>query len=115
MDFKIIAVDFDGTLCTNKWPDIGEPNLSIIEWLKQAQLTGNKLILWTCRTGEMLNEALGWCLDHGLYFDAINCNVPESIARFGGDSRKVFADLYIDDKSLAIRAEEWILKGDQNG
>ena len=23
MDFKIIAVDFDGTLCEGKWPDIG--------------------------------------------------------------------------------------------
>ena len=22
---KIIAVDFDGTLCENNWPEIGEP------------------------------------------------------------------------------------------
>ena len=115
MDFKIIAVDFDGTLCTNNWPDIGEPNLSLIEWLKQEALTGTKLILWTCRTGEMLDSARDWCALHGLYFDAVNSNVPEAIERFGGDSRKIFADLYIDDKALTIQAEKWILKGGQNG
>lgn len=26
MNSKIIAVDFDGTLCENKWPEIGEAN-----------------------------------------------------------------------------------------
>lgn len=68
MDFEIIAVDFDGTLCTNKWPDIGVPNLTLIEWLKQEALHGTRLILWTCRDGEMLEQAKAWCADHGLYF-----------------------------------------------
>lgn len=111
MDFKIIAVDFDGTLCTNKWPDIGTPNLSFIEWLKQTALTGTKLILWTCRTGEMLDSAVQWCEQHGLYFDAINDNIPEATERFGSNSRKVFADVYMDDKAVAILAEQWVLDG----
>lgn len=115
MDFKIIAVDFDDTLCTNRWPDIGEPNMSLIEWLKQEALAGTKLILWTCRTGEMLDSAVQWCADHDLYFDAINDNIPESTERFGSNSRKVFAHTYIDDKAIQIRAEEWILNGGQNG
>lgn len=114
MNFKIIAVDFDGTLCVNNWPDIGEPNIALIEWLKQESLIGNKLILWTCRTDEMLKQAEVWCADHGLYFDAINVNIPESIELFGSDCRKVFADIYIDDKALSICAEDWkIIKGEK--
>lgn len=46
---KIIAVDFDGTLCENKWPEIGEPKCAMISKLKKEQLAGAKLILWTCR------------------------------------------------------------------
>lgn len=109
MDFKIIAVDFDGTLCTNAWPEIGKPNLSVIEWLKRQSLHGVKLILWTCRDGVMLDNAVAWCNEQGLHFDAINDNVPEATALFGSNSRKVFADMYIDDKALQIRAEEWII------
>ena len=58
-----------------------------------------KLVLWTCRAGYALKRAVEWCGDHGLIFDAVNENLPESVARFGGDSRKIFADVYMDDKS----------------
>ena len=34
---NIIAVDFDGTLCENKFPEIGEPNKPIIDYLKKKQ------------------------------------------------------------------------------
>lgn len=108
MNFKIIAVDFDGTLCTNRWPDIGEPNASLIKCLKQEALSGTKLILWTCRTGDLLDEACAWCTNQGLYFDAVNDNIPEAASLFGGDSRKVFAHLYLDDKALTINADTCI-------
>lgn len=94
---RIIAVDFDGTLCENKWPYAGKPNLWLIKYLQQAQRNGNKLILWTCRTKKNLKYAVNWCKEQGLIFDAVNRNLKESIKRFGGDSRKVFADIYIDD------------------
>jgi hydroxymethylpyrimidine pyrophosphatase-like HAD family hydrolase len=96
---KIIAVDFDGTLCKDAWPEIGTPNEWLIRNLIQSREDGHSVILWTCRTGEMLEKAVQWCNHKGLIFDAINENVPESIERFGGDSRKVFADVYIDDKA----------------
>ena len=95
---KIIAVDFDGTLCENKWPEIGEPNEELIQYLKKEQAAGAKLILWTCRTGKMLYNAVAFCAEHDLIFDIVNRNLPESIERFGDDCRKVFADEYIDDK-----------------
>lgn len=96
---KIIAVDFDGTLCDNQWPDIGAPNRNVIMYLKDQQAKGAKVILWTCRSAELLDEAIAWCKDQGLIFDAVNENVPEAIEHFGGDSRKIYADEYIDDKS----------------
>ena len=95
----IIAVDFDGTLCENAFPEIGKPNAYLIYSLKGKQLLGDKLILWTCRTGECLMKAIDFCSNYGLYFDAINENLPETLEMFGGDSRKIHADIYIDDKS----------------
>ena len=58
---KIIAVDFDGTLCRNKWPKIGEPNGELIRYLKEEKKQGARLILWTCREGKQLEEALEFC------------------------------------------------------
>lgn len=71
---KIIAVDFDGCLCVKKWPDIGAPNWDAINELIRRKADGDKVILWTCRTGQQLEDAILWCLNHGLKFDAINDN-----------------------------------------
>lgn len=97
MDFKVIAVDFDGTLCENNWPDIGMPNYDMMDYLINEQTNGAKLILWTCRTGVRLSDAISWCWSNNLFFDAVNENIPEAIFEFGEDTRKVFADEYIDD------------------
>lgn len=101
MNSKIIAVDFDGTLCENNWPEIGKPNEKLIEYLRNvsANGAGAKLILWTCRTGELLQNAIDWCSERLLYFDAVNENLPETIEWMGGDSRKIYADEYIDDRN----------------
>lgn len=75
MNFKIIAVDFDGTLCENKWPAIGEPNTELIDYLKTEMDRGSKLILWTCRSDGELYDAVEWCTKHGFIFDSINKNL----------------------------------------
>ena len=95
---KIIAVDFDGTLCKNEWPGIGEANRELINYLNERRSEGAKLILWTCRCCEKLLAALSWCREQGLEFDAVNSNLPEMIEEFGSDSRKIFAHEYIDDR-----------------
>lgn len=101
MPGKIIAVDFDGTLCSNEWPYIGTANAYLINILIRLQQTkGCKLILWTCRTGQHLEDAVEWCKKRGLIFDAINENLSEMIEVFGGDTRKIVADYYLDDKSV---------------
>ena len=99
---QVIAVDFDGVLCGSAWPDVGEPNRRIIRALRERQKAGVKLILWTCREGGLLSEAVGWSKAHGLLFDAVNENLPERIAQYGGDCRKISADLYLDDKALSV-------------
>jgi hypothetical protein len=99
VNYKVIAVDFDGTLFEDKWPEIGEPNTALIDYLKKRQEQGDKLILWTCRCGDDLDAAVKKCEAHGLIFDAVNENLPEAIEIFGNDSRKIFAHEYIDDKN----------------
>lgn len=102
MNSKIIAVDFDGTLCENKWPEIGEANEDMIYYLRKRQAEGDKLILWTCRVGDMLRKAINWCYNYGLIFNAVNENLPEIIDSFGSDTRKIFANEYIDDRNRLI-------------
>ena len=65
---SVYAIDFDGTLCTNTYPEIGEPKFAVIERLIALRACGNKLILNTCREGELLKKAKLWCAVHGLTF-----------------------------------------------
>lgn len=100
MSDHIIAVDFDGTLCENAWPGIGPARAGVIDYVLGQQMTGARLILWTNRVGERLDEAVRWCATLGIAFDAVNENLPEIVQAFGGDTRKVFADEYLDDKAV---------------
>jgi hypothetical protein len=98
-----IAVDFDGTIVEHKYPAIGKEKPFAIETLKQLADEGNKLILWTSRDGELLQEALDFCHKRGLDFYGVNSNQPVGSlfeGRAGSTSVKVVADVYIDDKNL---------------
>lgn len=100
-DIEHIAVDFDGTLCSDEFPEIGRPNTYLISLLKRLKADyGVKLILWTNREGELLEKAVKACEGWGITFDAVNANLPERMAKYGNDCRKVGADLYIDDKAI---------------
>lgn len=97
----IIAIDFDGTICQNKYPEIGEPMPLAIESIKELQERGHDLILWTCRQGELLDDAVRWCEEHGIPFDLVNEHEPNNLKAFGGVAgNKVFAHIYIDDRNL---------------
>ena len=98
--YKIIAVDFDGTLVENKYPRIGKPNLELITYLIKRRQDGDKVILWTCRVGTYLRRAINVCRKYGLYFDAVNANLPEVIESFGRDTRKIVTDEYVDDHNI---------------
>lgn len=97
----IISVDFDGTLAVTDFPTILRPRTAVIEFCKAAREAWHILILNTCRTGSHLDEAVLWCAEQGLEFDYINENCKEKIEQYG-DCRKIYADIYIDDRNVLI-------------
>ena len=96
---KIIAVDFDGTLNKAAWPDIGNPDTYLFQYLINCRKHGIKVILNTMREGELLNHAVEFCKEMGLEFDAVNDNLEEMKQIYGNNPRKIYADWYIDDKN----------------
>ena len=99
---KIIAIDFDGCLVKNKYPDIGEEISESVEAYRRELANGAEFILWTCRTGEKLQAALEWCKERGISFSAINENIPSHVLDYDEDPRKVYADEYWDDKAVKM-------------
>lgn len=96
---QIAAVDFDGLLVENRFPEIGEIRQPMFNAVKCLQENGWKIILWSCRTGDMLKDAVEFCVQHGLVPDAVNENLKEVQEYFGVDTRKVLANIYLDDRS----------------
>ncbi len=93
----ILAIDFDGTVCEHIYPRVGDPLPNAFEVLKRFREKGDRLILWTCREGMFLNEAIDFCKSHGIEFEEHNNNVREQDY---AKSRKIYADLYIDDRMV---------------
>tara|TARA_R110002073_G_scaffold279026_1_gene443236 strand:- start:533035 stop:533442 length:408 start_codon:yes stop_codon:yes gene_type:complete len=95
----IIAVDFDGTIVEDAYPEIGSTKLFAFETLKELKKDGHRLILWTYRNGARLQEAVDFCQKNGIEFYAVNKNYPEEIYE-GKVSRKINADIFIDDRNI---------------
>jgi hypothetical protein len=96
----IIAVDFDGTMHTGVFPEIGSVAPYAAEIIRKLRADGHYVILWSCRSGSELLNAINWCLEREIYFDRINDNCPANKRQYGGDTRKIYADLYLDDKQV---------------
>lgn len=110
---KVIAIDFDGTLFKTKWPEILEPNREVVDWALKEQQNGAKLILWTCREGDLLKDALLACAKEGLSFDAVNDSVQEWKHAWGTSPRKIGATEYWDDR--AVNPKFWSKKNTSDG
>ena len=95
-----IAVDFDGTIVEHRYPKIGEEIPFATETLTILAQERHKLILWTVREGELLEEAIEWCRQRGVFFYSVNKDYPEEEKSHNGFSRKLKADLFIDDRNL---------------
>lgn len=95
-----IAVDFDGTIVEHRYPQIGEEKLFAFETLKQLQKLNHQLILWTFRHGKELDEAVQYCKKKGITFYAVNRSYPEEEFDPATSSRKIDADLFIDDRNV---------------
>lgn len=96
---KIIAVDFDGTIVEDQYPDIGKPMIFAFDTLLRLMKDGHRLILWTFRSGKELDDAIEFCENNGIRFYAVNKNFPDE--EYPGESpRKILADIFIDDRII---------------
>lgn len=96
-----IAVDFDGTIVEHRYPAIGQEIPFAVETLRQLQADGHRLILWSVREGQLLEEAVAWCRERGIEFYAANRDYPEETLENNQHfSRKLKADMFIDDRNL---------------
>jgi hypothetical protein len=125
MEKLVIALDFDGTLCHgNLFPAIGKPRMWLINKAIEWRRRGHKVILWTCRedvlptdyspywpVGNYLTDAVAWCKEFGLEFDAVNMNLSEVTDPAAKVSRKIFAHYYIDDKSIIFDENSEMMLG----
>ena len=102
---KVIAIDFDGTLFEDDFPRIGAPRWNVIREALKEQSSGTSLILWTCRTGLRLEEAVTACEEVGIHFSATNENLGVRIVAYCNDPRKVGADEYWDDRAVNVNTE----------
>lgn len=103
----VVAVDFDGTIARTDFPKIIEPipyAFDVLRVLMNDKYTS--LILWTCREGKDLDDAINFCELYGITFDYVNENDKERTEYYGNNSRKIGADLYIDDKSAQSNVEK---------
>lgn len=99
----IISVDFDGTIVEHKYPAIGKELPFATMTLRQLMKDGHKLVLWSVREGELLDEAVKWCEERGVRFYAVNADIDEDASDRQGTkrfSRKIKADVFIDDRNV---------------
>lgn len=96
----ILAIDFDGTICIDKYPAIGAPVPYAIDTIQTLHQQGHYIIINTSRDGIRLLEAINWLLAHEIPFDRVNDNHPEVTAKYGSNARKIFADIYIEDRII---------------
>jgi len=95
----IIAVDFDGVLHFGEYPHIGAPSFEAKDALSEFKKAGHYVIIWTCRNGDLLLKAINWLVENEFLFDRVNDQEPANAAQYGDNTRKVYADVYIDDKN----------------
>lgn len=97
----VIAVDFDGTIVTDAYPQIGKEQPFAIDTLKMLIRDHHRLILWTVREGKYLDDAVNWCRERGVEFYAVNRDYPEEEMENNNHySRKLKVDIWIDDRSV---------------
>lgn len=97
-----IAVDFDGTIVEHEYPKIGKERPFAIDTLKMLIADQHRLILWTVREDELLDEAVEWCRKRGVEFWAVNRDYPEEQGIHSNNyfSRKLKVDIWIDDRNI---------------
>lgn len=101
-----VAIDFDGTIVTNRFPEIGDLVPGAVKWIKRFKELGATLILVTMRSngqrkGDVLDEAVEFCRSKGIEFDLVNENPQDWTT-----SPKIYAHVYIDDHNAGCPVQQ---------
>ena len=96
----VIAIDFDGTIATLSYPEVGDLIKNADKCIRLLYDEGHHIVINTCRSGKHEGLAQDFLDNHKIPYDLINANLPELITYFKQDCRKISADIYIDDKCL---------------
>ena len=96
----LIAVDFDGTIVEDAYPRVGKPMPFALETIKMLQADGHRIILWTYRNGKALQDAEEFMIKSGIPPYAVNRSYPEEESHPNDVSRKINADVFIDDRNF---------------
>ncbi len=103
----IIAVDFDGTIVENAYPEVGKPMKNAVKALRYFKEQKHTIIINSCRAGDYLDDMTHYLLYNDIPFDFINENDPKRTSQYGSDTRKISADIYIDDKNIFCHSIDW--------
>jgi len=103
----VIAIDFDGTIVENAYPGIGKLKPNAVQIINKLKEEGHSIIINTCRSGIFEGNAAVFLNHVGIKYDYVNSNLPYRIEHYEADTRKISADLYIDDKNLLGIPEDW--------
>ena len=107
----VLAVDFDGTICTENYPEIGREREGAKEIINKLYEEGYAIVINTCRSNINGTDAAGMAKDflriRGIKYDSFNNNLNFLIDLYEGDCRKISADVYIDDKCLFNPIPSW--------
>lgn len=103
----VLAVDFDDTMAEVAYPDLGAPKPHLSEVFKRL-IADFHIIIWTCREGIDVDRIRAWCFQHDIPYDQINEHHPTILAHYKNDTRKVCADIYIDDRCLFTLPNDWL-------
>jgi len=103
----IIAIDFDGTIVEEKYPEVGSLRPHAADIIQQLKTDGHFVIIWTCRAGKPLNDAVDFLNKNNVPFDAVNTHEPNNILVYGMGAKKVYADVYVDNNQVG-ELPDWL-------
>ena len=110
MEFKaIISIDYDDTIGYQDFPRSGTIKPNAKEVINRLYDEGHHILIWTCRAFDRLETAKEYLKECGVKYHLINENLIHNIEKYGGDTRKQSAHIYIDDRQLGGIPDNWLV------
>jgi hypothetical protein len=99
--YETFGIDFDGTIVTDGvFPEIGNLKPHAKRVIDKIVEHGGRVAIWTCRSGYREMLVRDWLIDNQIPFETLNEPFADVVEIYGNGGRKIFCDVYIDDRSL---------------